>query len=96
MDKYDEVRREKWHKFINVWSTENFKRHIYTEPDEAMAKDKFLQGLEEHKNDDEYHKNLQLVRKTFVLRFRKLTSLQAGNILLHDFTQDYNKTVEVA
>lgn len=70
LDKYDQVRREKWHKFINVWSTDNFRRLIYLDPDKALEKDKFLQNLVEHETDTDFNRNLQLVSDIFAFNVR--------------------------
>ncbi|KAK4220856.1 hypothetical protein QBC38DRAFT_540384 [Podospora fimiseda] len=43
LDKWDEVRRDIWHKVINPISTDNLKRlYQYSGPDEAMEKDPFF------------------------------------------------------
>ncbi|KAL6252577.1 hypothetical protein RBB50_000296 [Rhinocladiella similis] len=74
LDKYDEVRRDMWHKFIDVVSSDNIRRLNGQNPDNALENDPVLQKLKESEKNLELAAQIQL----------------SGNMILRDFTQDYN------
>jgi 2-polyprenyl-6-methoxyphenol hydroxylase-like FAD-dependent oxidoreductase len=51
LDKWDEVRREKWHKVINPTSSANLKRLNSVDPDVAIEKDEFFNLLKKAETD---------------------------------------------
>ncbi|KAK6387662.1 hypothetical protein LTS17_000931 [Exophiala oligosperma] len=73
LDKYDEVRRDMWHKFIDVVSSDNLRRLNGQNPDKALENDTVLQKLKESEKNPEIAAQIQL----------------SGNMILRDFTQDY-------
>jgi 2-polyprenyl-6-methoxyphenol hydroxylase-like FAD-dependent oxidoreductase len=64
LDKYDEVRRDVYHKIVDPISSENIKR-MYQDPETAFEKDKFLQLLASIANDPEKSREFQLVGISF-------------------------------
>lgn len=51
LDKWDEVRREKWHNVINPVSSANLKRLNQKDPDAAIQQDEFFQLLKRAESD---------------------------------------------
>lgn len=92
LDKYDEVRRDMWHKFIDVVSSDNIRRLNGQNPDNALENDPVLQKLKESEKNLELAAQIQLVSprgKRGLVRSQAY-SIQSGNMILRDFTQDYN------
>lgn len=61
LDKYDEVRRDMWHKFIDVVSSDNLRRLNGQNPDKALENDTVLQKLKESEKNPEIAAQIQLV-----------------------------------
>lgn len=77
LDKYSEIRREKYEQIVNPISSQNLVRLFETDPDTALEKDEFLKLLIKAEKDEEFSKQFQ----------------QGAMVLQHDFTQYYhNKT----
>lgn len=57
LDKYDQVRREKYQQFINPISSDNIKR-LQQDPDGALERDEFLQLLVKCQSDSKLEKQL--------------------------------------
>jgi len=64
LDKYDEVRREMYHKFIDPVSSENLRRLNGQDPEKAKEQDPLLQMLERASKDPELARTMQLVSNT--------------------------------
>ncbi|KEF59448.1 uncharacterized protein A1O9_04292 [Exophiala aquamarina CBS 119918] len=64
LDKYDEVRREMWHKFIDPISSENLRRLNGQDPEKARENDSLLQMLERASRDPNLARTMQLVSYT--------------------------------
>ncbi|KAH8594079.1 hypothetical protein B0O99DRAFT_662349 [Bisporella sp. PMI_857] len=60
LDKYDEVRREMWHGYINSYSSNNFLRVSATDPDTAVETDEFLKLAKKAETDVETKKELDV------------------------------------
>lgn len=73
LDKYDEVRRQKYNDIINPISSANIRRLFGQDPDTALENDPFLQVLQKAASDPDFSKTMQLEIKS----------------LMHDFTQYY-------
>lgn len=88
LDKYCEIRREMWHKFINPISSSNIIR-MHPENLDHVLKDPFFVMLEEAKKDPEKMKQLVTVRPRLLnrLMFRELilfnTTLRSTTNLPH-------------
>ena len=61
LDKYDAVRRDMWHKFIDTVSSDNLRRLNSQDPETALEKDKLLQTLQVASKDAKLARELQLV-----------------------------------
>jgi 2-polyprenyl-6-methoxyphenol hydroxylase-like FAD-dependent oxidoreductase len=61
LDKYDEIRRAKWHKIINPVSSDNIIRMHTKDPDEAMKTDQFLMALKKAETDPALMEQMVLV-----------------------------------
>lgn len=79
LDKYSDIRRQKWLDIIDPISSENIKRLFDQDPDKAMENDEFLKLCKKTETDLEFARQFQ----------------QGVNVLKHDFTQYYNKTNDV-
>jgi hypothetical protein len=75
LDKYSEVRRQKYNEIVDPISSENIKRLFDQDPDAALQNDEFLQMCKRAETDIEFSRQLQL----------------GVNVLQHNFTQYYNK-----
>src|SRR6266536_2430988 len=60
LDKYDEVRRDIYHKIIDPVSSDNIRR-MYQDSEKALEKDEFLQVCKNLENDLEKSRKFQLV-----------------------------------
>ena len=58
LDKYDEVRRQIWHEVIDPVSSQNMRRLIDIDADEAVEKDPFLKTLKQMEQDPEFRKKM--------------------------------------
>lgn len=76
LDKYSEIRRQKYNEIVNPISTQNILRLFDQDPDKALENDKFLQLLKRAETDDDFSRELQ----------------DGINGLKHDFTQYYHKS----
>lgn len=74
LDKYSEIRREKYEQVVNPISSQNLTRLFETDPDTALEKDEFLKLLVKAEKDEEFSRQFQ----------------QGAMILQHDFTQYYH------
>lgn len=61
LDKYDQVRRDMWHKFIDTVSSDNLRRLNSQDPEKALEEDKLLQTLQVASRDTSLARELQLV-----------------------------------
>ncbi|ETN43913.1 uncharacterized protein HMPREF1541_11044 [Cyphellophora europaea CBS 101466] len=61
LDRYDQVRRDMWHKFIDVVSSENLCRLNSQDPETALEQDKLLQMLAKAADDKDLARQMQLV-----------------------------------
>ncbi|KAE9365033.1 FAD/NAD(P)-binding domain-containing protein [Stipitochalara longipes BDJ] len=75
LDKYDEIRRQKYQEVINPVSSSNFLRVSATDPGEALVKDEFLMMVEKARTDQATRNELD----------------QGVFAVCHNFTQYYNK-----
>ena len=73
LDTYSEVQRRKWQELINPLSTANIRRLFEQNPETAMRDDEYLRLIEKAETDLELSRDLQ----------------NAGNELLHDFSQHF-------
>ncbi|KAK3319524.1 hypothetical protein B0T19DRAFT_467038 [Cercophora scortea] len=73
LDKYAEIRREKWIKYVDVRSRKNFDRVSKADPWTVMETDKFMGILRELEGDEEK-------RRAFLLNWSSIE---------YDFTQHY-------
>lgn len=73
LDKYSEVRREKYQTIVDPISSENLRRMFTVDPDVVLETDKFLQMCKRAETDVAFSRELQL----------------GVNSLKHDFTKDY-------
>lgn len=80
LDKYSDIRRQKYHEIINPISTQNILRLFDQDPEHALEDDEFLQILKRAEVDHDFAREFQL----------------SINALKHDFTQYYNKPLEVS
>ena len=75
LDKYDEVRRQKYREIVDPISTSNIKRLYDQDPDKAMENDEFLKLCRRAEGDRQFSRDMQ--SHSMALRY--------------DFTQDYRK-----
>lgn len=75
LDKYSEIRRQKYHEMIDPISTANILRLFDQDPDKALEDDQFLQILKRGEDDHDFAREVQL----------------GINQLNHDFTQYYRQ-----
>lgn len=80
LDKYSEIRRQKYHEMIDPISTQNILRLFDQDPEKALEKDEFLQILKRAEVDHDFAREIQ----------------QGINKLKHDFTQYYDKPLEMS
>lgn len=73
LDKYDEVRRQKYREIINPLSSTNIRRLFAQDPDTAAKYDEFLGLCKKASDDEQLSRQLQREIKA----------------LMHDFTQYY-------
>jgi len=73
LEKYSEVRLQRWHDIINPVSSSNLRRLAQTDPETAMEEDEFLQIVKRAETDHEFSKVLQT----------------SSNKLKYDFTQHW-------
>lgn len=64
LDKYDQVRREMWYKFIDPVSSDNLRRLNGQDPEKALEQDKLLHALELAARNVELAQEMQLVSIT--------------------------------
>jgi hypothetical protein len=79
LDKYSEIRRQKYHEIIDPISSQNILRLFDQDPEKALENDEFLQILKRAEVDHDFAREIQL----------------GINRLKHDFTQYYNKPLEI-
>ncbi|KAI1611226.1 hypothetical protein EDD36DRAFT_489357 [Exophiala viscosa] len=79
LDKYDQIRREKYEQFINPISSSNIVRMHDKDPKTIMQRDEFFQAIDKVKDDPE-------AKKEF---------LNGINVIKHDFTQYYKDSSNV-
>jgi len=94
LDKYDEIRREKFQEVINPVSSSNFLRVSATDPGEALVKDEFLMMVEKARTDKETRKELDQVCTELFSEYFLGVEVNVGQgvfAVCHDFTQYYNK-----
>lgn len=87
LDRWDEVRREKWHKVINPVSSANIKRLNSVDPDRAVEQDAFFHLLNKAEKTHDYS-----ILKPIgdVLSFL-LKLMKAINSIQYDFSADFEK-----
>jgi 2-polyprenyl-6-methoxyphenol hydroxylase-like FAD-dependent oxidoreductase len=94
LDKYDEIRREKFQEVINPVSSSNFLRVSATDPGEALVKDEFLMMVEKARTDKETREELDQVCTELFSEYFLGVEVNVGQgvfAVCHDFTQYYNK-----
>jgi len=92
LDKYDEMRRERYKNFIDPISTSNFKRLWQQDPDTAVENDEFFKIVKKAETDKEFAHQMAMVSCNLDLELFKLIHLVQGiHAISHDFTQYYNK-----
>ena len=75
LDKYSDIRRQKYNDIINPISSENIVRLFGQDPDKALENDDFLKMCKRAEADPEFMCEMQ----------------SGANILKHDFTQYYHR-----
>ncbi|KIX06145.1 uncharacterized protein Z518_04119 [Rhinocladiella mackenziei CBS 650.93] len=75
LDKYSEIRRQKYHEIINPISSDNIVRLFGQDPDTALEEDEFLKMCKRAETDEDFAREMQ----------------NEANALKHDFTQYYRK-----
>ncbi|KAL2435615.1 FAD-dependent monooxygenase terC [Exophiala dermatitidis] len=75
LDKYSEIRMQKYNDIINPISSDNIVRLFGQDPDKALENDEFLKMCKRAETDVEFARQMQ----------------NGVNVLKHDFTQYYNK-----
>lgn len=75
LDKYAEIRAQKYNEIVNPISSDNLVRLFDQDPDKALENDEFLKMCKRAEKDHEFAKQMQ----------------GGVNALKHDFTQYYNK-----
>ncbi|PVH73225.1 FAD/NAD(P)-binding domain-containing protein [Cadophora sp. DSE1049] len=78
LDKYDEIRRQKYLELIDPISTENIRRLFDQDPDKAMETDEFLKLCKKTETDEAFSREFQ----------------NGVNGIKYDFTQHYLKELE--
>ena len=73
LDKYSEMRRQRYQTVTDVISTDNIKRLYDQDPDKALENDEFLKMLKNIENDVEAQREF----------------MRSPNALQYDFTQHY-------
>lgn len=63
LDKYNEVRRQKYLDIIDVVSSSNIRRLFGVDPEHALEQDYFFQMVKRAETDREYSKELQNVSR---------------------------------
>jgi len=93
IEKYSQVRMQIYKDVIDPMSRDNFRRISQQDPDTAGEKDEFFQLCKKAASDEEFSKELCMVRLVFdIFRSSLLTlSTQGLNVLTHDFTQYWQK-----
>ncbi|EXJ89629.1 hypothetical protein A1O3_02696 [Capronia epimyces CBS 606.96] len=76
LDKYSDIRRQKYNDIVNPISSENIVRLFGQDPDTALEKDEFLKLCKRAEADRDFSRELQ----------------NGVNSLKHDFTQYYTKS----
>jgi len=74
LDKYSEIRRQKYNDIVNPVSSENLIRLHSQDPDKALENDEFLKLCKKAEADSEFSRKMQ----------------SGVNILKYDFTQHYH------
>lgn len=93
LEKYDEVRREKYSNIVDPISSENIRRLFAQDPERALETDEFLQMCKKTETDTDFSKQFQLVHKRIADHGASAYILEQGiNMLRHDFTQYYTAT----
>jgi len=75
LDKYSEIRRQKYNDIVNPISSENIVRLFGQDPDTALENDDFLKMCKRAESNPEFMREMQ----------------NGVNILKHDFTQYYHR-----
>lgn len=78
LDKYSDIRRQKYNEIVNPISTQNILRLFDQDPEKALENDEFLQILKRAESDEDFAREVQ----------------GGINLLKHDFTQYYHKAPE--
>lgn len=99
LDKYDEVRREIWHKIINPVSSNNMRRLIDLNPETAVEDDPFLQLLKRMETDKKLQLEMSKVSRGNSQRAQvghdANKVFQGMMALRHDMQQYYNIEVRI-
>lgn len=78
LEKYDEVRRERYNNLIDPISTENFKRLWDQDPDKALENDEFFKVVQRAATDKEFSKQFQKVCNFVVYHKQKNNYFRAS------------------
>lgn len=75
LDKYSEIRRQKYQEIVDPVSQSNIRRLFDQDPDKALENDEFLKTMKQNEGDVEAQREF----------------LRSPNALKYDFTQHYNQ-----
>lgn len=91
LDKYSDIRRQKYLEIVDPISSENIRRLFGQDPDKALETDEFLKLCKRAEKDVEFSREFQRVSKTisFAWSFFAYLFVQGVNNLKHDFTREY-------
>ena len=78
LDKYADIRRQKFNDIIDPVSSKNMLRLFTQDPEKALENDDFLKMCKRAENEPDFARELQ----------------SGSTHLLHDFTQYYNKSLQ--
>lgn len=84
LDKYSDIRRQKYNEIINPVSSENIVRLFGQDPDKALENDEFLKLCKRAEEDVEFSKQLQtgvnLIKHDFTQYYRSHAQKENGNV----------------
>jgi hypothetical protein len=95
LDKYSEIRIQKYNDIINPISSSNIRR-LWDPSPEAIKSDPFFQAVERAEKDKEFAEEMKKVSPKFYDRTFdiELTRIQGLSAVMHDFTQYYKPAAE--
>lgn len=97
LDKYSDIRSQKYKEIIDPISSENIRRLFDQDPDKALDNDEFLKLCKRTETDSEFSRIFQRVYSNEPsLRLPLTFEIQGVNALMHDFTKEYNVANDIA